>query len=70
MKRGSIQEVIPVILQPSLSEGGGEVCQVIWGRESVSNYSRPLRLSYNIVGFAQDVKSSNISIIKIMRGIE
>ena len=28
----------------SLSEGGGEACQVIWGRGSVLNYWRALRV--------------------------
>ena len=65
MKRGSIQEVIPVILKPSLSEGGGEVCQVIWGRESVLNYSRALRLSYNIIKNYYKNKEGNL----MMRGI-
>ena len=64
MKRGSIQEVIPVILKPSLSEGGGEVCQVIWGRESVLNYSRALRLSYNIIKNYYKNKEGNL----MMRG--
>ena len=33
----------------SLSEGGGEVCQVIWGSGSALNYWRALRINSNIV---------------------